>query len=248
MQVHQVDSPAFVELLLKGKANIMNTRIFLSFILFLSGVLGGVTASAYDIKVYRVVNVKASGVLHLREKPSHRSRAIVELPHDARWIVKRNQQKKYQRSVWQKVTWNDQEGWVNTRYLAFDPEATAIASARRSCLNSNTANKMCCGFPAQRPRSGKFYPLSVYDVVRVQSGQSLNMRSRPGRNGHILATIPHNAIGVVKLPGQRLVRGHSVWEKVRWNGRNGWVNSYFLKHDPALSLKRTHLREVCSAG
>lgn len=213
--------------------------------LFISGVLGIVTASAATTtKVYRVTNVQSEGALHLRSAPGVKANVVLELPYDARWIVPRKKTGKFNRSQWQKVNWNDHEGWVNTSYIAYDPEATAIAEQRRQCVLSGKVNKMCCGYPKQMS-SGKFYPVKVFDVSGVEPGQSLNMRVKPGVKSKIMATLPHNATGIVKLPGQSVNLKGYVWQKVRWNGRNGWVNAFYLKHNQPLSAEKNNIRKMC---
>ena len=74
----------------------------------------GVIAEADSSKVYRVANVNASGGLHLRTSPGIEAGVLLELPHDARWIVVRDKRGNPLNPRWKKVHWNNQEGWVNT--------------------------------------------------------------------------------------------------------------------------------------
>ena len=207
-----------------------------------------VNAVANDADIFRVANVGQKGVLNLRATPSSTAKVVLELPRNARWIVKRQGNKAHGRSRvrgWQKVHWNNHEGWVDASYLEYDPEASKIKQIRMSCLQSNPKLPACCGYPRQQ-FLGKLYPIRVYDVQKVATGQSLNMRKQAGRNAEVVATIPHNAIGIVKLHTKPEKEGSSLWEKVRWNGQNGWVNSYYLNFDPELSKSREYLREMCS--
>ena len=213
---------------------------------FFIGLSTNVLADSADL--FRVANIGSQGILNLRAAPSSTAKVLLELPRNARWIVKRQSNNVHGRSRlrgWQKVHWNNHEGWVDVSYLEYDPDATAIKQARISCLQSNPKLPACCGYPQQK-FSGKLYPIKVHDVQKVASGQSLNMRKQAGRNAEMIATIPHDAVGIVKLHVAPVKDGSSVWEKVRWNGQNGWVNSYYLSFDPELSKSREHLREICS--
>lgn len=223
----------------------LKNKIILGSLLFSIGFSSHVSADGGEI--FRVANVGQKGVLNLRATPSAKAKVLLELPHNARWIVKRQSSKTRGRSRvrgWQKVHWNKHEGWVDASYLTFDPEATKIKQVRMSCLQNNPKLPICCGYPQQKS-TGKLYPIKVHSVQRVDSGQSLNMRQQAGRNAEVIATIPYDAVGIVKLPSKGVKNGTSTWEKVRWNGQNGWVNSYYLNFDPELSKSREHLREVC---
>ncbi|HIO91700.1 MAG TPA: hypothetical protein EYG68_02515 [Leucothrix mucor] len=216
--------------------------------LFVSFALMNHQAMANPQGIYRVNNVGPNGVLNLRETPSVNSKVLLELPRNARWISLRlnNNARGRSRSAWQKVSWNNHEGWVDSSYLVLDPEATKVKLERVSCLQSNPKLPVCCGYPKQK-FTGKLYPVKVYSVRKVDSGSSLNVRKGAGRNMDVVETMPHNAVGIVKLPIKAVKNGTSTWEKVRWNGQNGWVNSYYLKYDPELSASREHLREICNS-
>ncbi|MCK5810745.1 MAG: hypothetical protein KAH00_06620 [Cocleimonas sp.] len=222
----------------------LKNKIILSSLLFSLGI--STQISAEEGEIFRVANVGQKGVLNLRATPSATAKVMLELPRNARWIVKRDNRRSHgrARSGWQKIHWNNHEGWVDASYLALDPEATKIKLLRMSCLQSNPKIPACCGYPEQK-FTGKLYPIKVHSVQKVDNGQSLNMRQKAGRNAKVVATIPHDAVGIVKFPQQRVKNGASTWEKVRWNGQNGWVNSYYLNFDPELSKSREHLREIC---
>ena len=204
-------------------------------------------AIADSSNIYKVNNVGQSGVLNLREAPSSDSKVLLQLPRNARWISKKTTRNSHgrTRSAWQKISWNNHEGWVDSNYLTVDPEATQVKLERVSCLQSNPSKPACCGYPKQK-FTGKLYPIKVYNVKRVGNGESLNVRTGAGRNMDVVETIPHNASGIVKLPVKAVKNGTSTWEKVRWNGQNGWVNSYYLEYDPKLSASRESLREMCN--
>jgi SH3-like domain-containing protein len=223
----------------------LKNKVVFSFLLFSIAVTTKVSAD--NGGVFRVVNVGKTGVLNLRVAPSSNAKVLLELPRNARWIVKRKSNTAHGRGRvrgWQKIHWNNHEGWVDGSYLALDPEATKVKLLRMSCLQSNPKIPACCGYPEQK-FTGKLYPIKVHSVQKVDTGQSLNMRQQAGRNAEVVATIPHDAVGIVKFPQQGVKDGSSIWEKVRWNGQNGWVNSYYLNFDPELSKSRERMREVC---
>ncbi len=231
---------------IKVESMCLKKRMIWSFILFSIGSVTNVMAENNDL--FQVANVGRTGVLNLRAAPSSTAKVVLELPRNARWIVKRQTSKAHGRSRvrgWQKIHWNNHEGWVDVSYLKFDPEATKVKQERMNCLQSKPKYPACCGYPKQNI-TGKLYPIKVYDVRRVKKGQSLNMRKQAGRNAAVIATIPHDAVGIVKFPMKREKSGSSTWEKVRWNGQDGWVNSYYLDFNPELSKSREHLREICN--
>ncbi|MFZ1342176.1 SH3 domain-containing protein [Thiothrix eikelboomii] len=73
-------------------------------------------------------------------------------------------------------------------------------------------------------------PSRIYAVTKVAPDDGLNMRTQPGTGGSIVAVLPANAKGLIVL-GQEQKTGNSVWVKVAWAGRQGWVNKYYLRED-----------------
>lgn len=94
------------------------------------------------------------------------------------------------------------------------PTATAPTN-----LNTNTA-----AAPATTSMS------RVYAVSKVAPDDGLNMRTQPGTGGSVIAVLPANAKGLIGL-GQEQKSGNSIWVKVAWAGRQGWVNKYYLRED-----------------
>ncbi|MEE9350926.1 MAG: SH3 domain-containing protein [Thiotrichaceae bacterium] len=185
-----------------------------------------------------------ANVLNVRQKPSMNSRVILQLPADARWIVKRTSEKQ---GAWQKVVWGVKEGWVYNSYLGEDPKATQFLTEHRQCVKNNPRNSMCCGFkgPSERRNSAQ-HEIRTFMVVNVPRGQSLNVRASGSASSKKIANIPHNAVGVVKFPGKQLKNGRATWQKIRWNGRDGWVNTSYLKYDPIISDYRNIVQQSCS--
>ncbi|MEZ5534084.1 MAG: SH3 domain-containing protein [Thiolinea sp.] len=63
--------------------------------------------------------------------------------------------------------------------------------------------------------------------MKVESWDTLNMRSGPGVNNGVVAELPHNAQGVTMTGGQKAV-GSTQWVEVSWKGKTGWVSKAYL--------------------
>lgn len=73
--------------------------------------------------------------------------------------------------------------------------------------------------------------VNVYSVTGVPAGQFLNVRSGAGTSNRILFRIPANSTGVVAT-GEEVRVGSSVWAKVYWAGKGGWVSKSYLASRP----------------
>ncbi len=198
-------------------------------------------AHANERQVFQVANIKAINVLNVRQGPNMSSAVILQLPADAKWILRRTSERK---GNWQKVLWGTKEGWVYNYYLGSDAKATQALAKHRQCIKNNPENAMCCGYTGSKNRNKN--KIQAFKVVRVGRGQSLNVRAAGNVNAKRITNIPHNATGIIKFPSQQVRRGNAVWQKVRWNGRDGWVNASFLKYDPIISDYRNIVQQVCS--
>ena len=69
---------------------------------------------------------------------------------------------------------------------------------------------------------------AVFEVQKVAQNDSLNLRSQPGARNSIVGTIPHNAKWM-RTDGRRVAVGQTIWIKVNWRGRIGWVNEYYIR-------------------
>jgi uncharacterized membrane protein len=67
------------------------------------------------------------------------------------------------------------------------------------------------------------------DVIKVATGDHLNMRSGPNVSYAVTSSLPYNAKKVRVLRWAEEYTGNSLWVKVAWQGRQGWVNSRFLQ-------------------
>lgn len=191
--------------------------------------------------VYRVDGLDAGNVLKMYKEPGQE--VVVNIPHNATWISRRNAQLTLGDKVWEKVSWDNQTGWVLSDSLAEDPNASAIARARHQCLaDPAVQDKMCCGYP-EAAKGGKFRSVPVYEVTGLQAGESLMMYVDHGDNA-IAVELPHSASNVVKM-GQRAEAGTFAMERVRWAGQNGWVNAVHLQYDVAATKENDMKRQRC---
>ncbi len=191
--------------------------------------------------VYRVQGLDAGSVLKMYKEPG--KEVVVNIPHNATWIVRRNAQMTEGDKVWEKVSWDEQTGWVLSDSLTEDPDATELLAARRQCLaDPKTADKLCCGYP-EAAKGGLFKSIPVYEVQGLDAGQSLMMYVDHGDNA-IAVEIPHSGTNIVKL-GQRAEAGAFAMERVRWAGQNGWVDNAKLAYDEATTKAGDAKRQRC---
>lgn len=69
------------------------------------------------VKIYKVTKVSSSGKLRLRAWPSTKSRVKASLPYNAHDLVETGKQRIVGKSRWVEVKWQENIGWVNSRYL-----------------------------------------------------------------------------------------------------------------------------------
>ncbi len=68
-------------------------------------------------KIYKVANISSKGKLPVRAWPSPKSRVKVSLSAKAKDLVETGKSKIIGKNKWVEITWRDNKGWVNTRYL-----------------------------------------------------------------------------------------------------------------------------------
>lgn len=191
--------------------------------------------------IYRVQGLNAGNVLKMYKEPG--KDIIVNIPHNATWIVRRNAQQTVDNVVWEKISWDDQTGWVPSDSLVHDPEATEVVNARRACMaDPKVVDKECCGYP-EAAKGGTFRSVPIYGVQELVAGESLMMYVDKGTDA-IAVELPHNASWVVQL-GQRAEAGKFAMERVRWAGQNGWVDASKLKFDPDATKEGDRKRQKC---
>lgn len=69
---------------------------------------------------------------------------------------------------------------------------------------------------------------AVFQIKGVESWDSLNIRSKPGSKNSIVGKIPHNG-QYIRTNGQRVAVGRTVWVKITWQGKTGWVSERYIK-------------------
>ena len=192
--------------------------------------------------VFRVTGVAPNEGLPMYQEPDKNSPVVIRLPHNASWIIKREET----RPGWQRISWNDQNGWVVAGKLVFDRAATQVVADRNQCLKDPTVtNKMCCGFPPGA-ESKIFKSVKIHSVTGIPKGSALEMHAEPKKDSRIVVLMPHNATWIVKL-GEKVNKDGIDWEKITWGGNKGWVNSLNLQFNPELTIASDLKRKECSA-
>lgn len=69
---------------------------------------------------------------------------------------------------------------------------------------------------------------AVFQIHGVASSDSLNMRSQPGTRNAVVGKIPFNG-KYIRTTGQRVSVGRTVWTKVTWQGKTGWVSERYIR-------------------
>jgi hypothetical protein len=227
----------------KGVLNKTALPLLAGFLWLLAPLLGmaALPMPADNSLVYRVKDMDAGSVLKMYKEPG--KEVMVNIPHNATWISRRNAQMTIGDKVWEKVSWDDQTGWVLSDALEEDPKATEAANGRRQCLaDPAIKEKDCCGYP-EAAKGGLFKSIPVYAVQTLSAGESLMMYVDHGDNA-IAVEIPHNGTNIVKL-GQRAEAGKFAMERVRWAGQNGWVDDAKLVYDEEKTKANDSKRQKC---
>lgn len=70
-----------------------------------------------NVTIFKVTKVSSKNKLRLRAWPSPKSRVKVALPYNAVDLLETGKKKTLGKSKWVEVTWQNNQGWVNARYL-----------------------------------------------------------------------------------------------------------------------------------
>lgn len=68
---------------------------------------------------------------------------------------------------------------------------------------------------------------AAYQVQGVAADDYLNMRAKPGVGGLVVTMLPPSANNI-SLTGERAQVGSSIWVRIKWQGKLGWVNRRYL--------------------
>jgi len=66
---------------------------------------------------FDVINIKQGNSLKIYTWPSLTSKVVVAMPHNAQTITYKGSTVKQGETIWKKIYWNNNEGWVNAKYL-----------------------------------------------------------------------------------------------------------------------------------
>ena len=80
------------------------------------------------------------------------------------------------------------------------------------------------------------YAQPMFQITKVKSWDTLNLRSAPGVKNSIVAKIPANG-NSISLLGAEVIIGNTAWVKINWQGKQGWVSKTFLQ---AMTTKQQH--------
>ncbi len=106
-------------------------RLLLTQLLLISSLFfSSLAFAAPQLKVYQVTQVKQGDSLNMRAWPDLKSKVLVALPHNAKWVASTRNPIKKGSSNWQQIHWNGVSGWVNTKYLKYDAASTLKARQR----------------------------------------------------------------------------------------------------------------------
>lgn len=81
---------------------------------------------------------------------------------------------------------------------------------------------------------------SQFKVVKVESWDTLNMRSGPGVSNAVVVRLPHNASGLTMVGDSKTV-GRTGWVQVSWQGNTGWVSKAYLGAQSAATAEQTRV-------
>ncbi|MBD8006616.1 SH3 domain-containing protein, partial [Bacillus norwichensis] len=153
-----------------------------------------VAAPSTNKAVTKYVNVQSGSSLNVRSKASTSGSIIAQLSSGAKVSVQSES------GGWAKVTVSGKTGYVSSTYLS---------------ASAPTASKPAANKVSSTPSK------SVTKYVNVQSGSSLNVRSKASTSGSIIAQLSSGA----KVSVQSESGG---WAKITVSGKTGYVSSQYL--------------------
>ncbi len=68
----------------------------------------------------------------------------------------------------------------------------------------------------------------LYQITAVKSWDTLNLRSAPGVSSKVVTKIPADGKMISQI-GTQVTIGKTIWVKVVWQGKQGWVSKHYLK-------------------
>ncbi len=190
--------------------------------------------------IYRVSNFVPRNGLPLYVEPRRSSKLIATIPRSTSWIKIQGRPQ----AGWQKISWNSQQGWIQAGTIELDRAATNITGGKVDCLHDpKIKNKACCGIVETTDDPSEL--VKIYSVTGVPKNQLLQMNTAPGKRENIASLMPHNATWIMKLNKRKLINGVR-WEKVKWGGKIGWVDSRKIQYSPELTSVNDMKRKSCN--
>jgi len=83
---------------------------------------------------------------------------------------------------------------------------------------------------------------AVFEIQRVASTDSLNLRAKPGARNAIVGRVPHNGRWI-RTDGVRVPVSGSNWIRIKWRNQIGWANEYYIRE---MQLDRTPQQAVAT--
>lgn len=194
---------------------------------------------AYD-DVYKVPNYTSKNGLIVYAEPKIGSKKITSIPPNTSWIKIQGKV----RAGWQKIAWNNQQGWIKAGSIVLDRAATNIADDKTDCLHDpSVKNKTCCGIVETTNDPSEL--VKIYSVTGIARNDLLMMNSSPGRKENLVSLIPHNATWIMKLDQKKRING-ITWEKIKWGGTTGWVDGRKIQFNSGLTAVNDTKRKACN--
>jgi uncharacterized membrane protein len=72
------------------------------------------------------------------------------------------------------------------------------------------------------------YAQPLFQITKVKSWDTLNLRSSPGIKNSVVVKIPANGHSI-SLVGNQVIVDKTVWVEINWQGKQGWVSQYFIQ-------------------
>jgi len=139
--------------------------------------------------VFQIQGVASNDSLNMRSKPGTKNPVVAKIPHNGKYVRSTGQRVSVGRTVWTKVTWQGNTGWVSERYIRpmqtaqaprpTAPRAVAPAPARVA------PRPAVARTPAAPGSKGKWVlecgNMSPFWRVIVHTGEALdvNLRGQP---------------------------------------------------------------------
>ena len=84
----------------------------------------------------------------------------------------------------------------------------------------------------------------LYQITAVKSWDTLNLRSAPGVSSKVVTKIPADGKMISQI-GTQVTIGKTIWVKVAWQGKQGWVSKHYLRlMSPVSSEKSIKEKEI----